>query len=227
MSAQWKTEYEEQGYFIMEGLFSEEEVLTFKVEKERVLEQVRQERGRDSIKHGVYVGMAVASPLFREAAATPQLAAALKAVIGEHVVFLSDKVVFKDAQVDYGSPWHQDYPYWKGSHKVSVWIALDDAVPENGCLRIVPGSHKLGFIEHGGATDDNGFSSRLTADFIDPAKVVDVPAKRGTAIVFHDLLFHSSYPNKSGTDRVALISTYKDGSQADPDYPWAKAAFSL
>lgn len=227
MFAQWKTDYQEQGYFIMEGLFSEEEVVALKAEMERVLDQVRRDGENDSIKHGVYVGMAAANSMFRKAAAKPELVVALKSILGEHVVFLSDKVVFKDASVDFGSPWHQDYLYWRGSNKVSVWIALDDAIPENGCLRVVPQSHKQGIVEHGGKTDGNGFNSRLTADFIDPAKVVDVPAKRGTAIVFHDLLFHSSYPNKTGNDRAALISTYKDGTQPDPEYAWAKAAFTL
>lgn len=227
MSEQLKDQYEQDGYVILEGLFSEDEVTALKVEKRRVMERVREERGPDALKHGVYVGMAAASPRFREAAAQPALAAVLKSLIGEHVLFLSDKVVFKDASVDFGSPWHQDYPYWKGSNKVSVWIALDDAVPENGCLRVVPGSHKLGYVQHDGKPDGNGFVNRLTSESVDSARIVDLPAKRGTAIVFHDLLFHSSYPNESGADRVALISTYKDGTQDDPDYPWAVAAFTL
>jgi phytanoyl-CoA hydroxylase len=227
MSDGRKAQFDERGFIVLEGLFSHQEVAELKAEKEKVLEAVKQQKGEDSVKHGVYVGMTIASPMFKRAAAKPTLVAALKEVIGEQVVFLSDKVVFKDSKVDYGSPWHQDYPYWKGSHKYSVWIALDDAFQENGCLRVVPGSHKLGAVQHGGETDGNGFDNRLTADSIDPAQVVDLPAERGTAIIFHDLLFHSSYPNKSGADRVALISTYKDGTQEDPDYPWAKAAFAL
>lgn len=136
MEAKLRQQFETNGYVVLDGLFSQEEAAKLKKEAKRVLA----EKGVD--KSGVYVGMAAASPLFKEAAAWPALAATLAEIIGENVVFLSDKIVFKSAATDFGSPWHQDYPYWHGSHKFSAWIALDDATPENGCLRIVPGSHR-------------------------------------------------------------------------------------
>ncbi|GGD53469.1 phytanoyl-CoA dioxygenase family protein [Paenibacillus nasutitermitis] len=228
MDRDLKQQFAEQGYVIIENLFSLEEVKELKAEVARVLEQVKQERGEGAVKHGVYVGMAAASGLFKQAAAKAELAKVLKKIVGDQVTFLSDKVVFKDSRVDFGSPWHQDYPYWEGSHKYSVWIALDDATPDNGCLKILPGSHLKGFLHHGGGDHDgNGFSSRLKDENIEQSQIIDLPASRGTAIVFHDLLFHSSYPNRSGKDRVALISTYKDGTQDDPDYEWAIAAFPI
>lgn len=228
MSGNMEQQFAEKGYVVIEDLFSTEEVRKLKLEVARVLEEVKKEKGAEAVKHGVYVGMSAASALFRQAAAKPELAAVLKKIIGEQVIFLSDKVVFKDSKVDFGSPWHQDYPYWEGSHKFSVWIALDDAARENGCLKILPGSHLKGALHHGeGDNDGNGFSSRLKEEDIDQSQIVDLPASRGTAIVFHDLLFHASYPNQSGKDRVALISTYKDGTQEDPSYEWAKAAFPI
>ncbi|MDF2649737.1 MAG: hypothetical protein K0Q73_5542 [Paenibacillus sp.] len=228
MSIELQKQFAANGYITIENLFSLEEVQELKKEVARVLDAVRKEKGEEGIKHGVYVGMAAASALFKTAAAKPELANVLKTIIGEQVIFLSDKVVFKNSTVEFGSPWHQDYPYWGGSHKFSVWIALDDASRENGCLRILPGSHLKGTLHHGEEhNDDNGFSSRLKEEEIDQSSIIDLPAARGTAIIFHDLLFHSSYPNLSGQDRVALISTYKDGSQEDPDFAWAKAAFAI
>ncbi|WP_308639728.1 phytanoyl-CoA dioxygenase family protein [Paenibacillus silvisoli] len=216
-----KEQFQQDGYYVLKQMFSEVETAELKLEAQRVLEL----NGVD--KSGVYVGMAVASPRFKEAAAHPLLVNALEAIIGDDVVFLSDKVVFKNATTDFGSPWHQDYPYWHGSHKFSVWIALDDATPDNGCLRIVPGSHHVD-EEHADFSDrEEGFSNRLKDEAIDPARIVDLAASRGDAIVFHDLLFHSSYPNRSGKDRWALISTYKDGTLEDPVYSWAKAAFRV
>lgn len=46
-------------------------------------------------------------------------------------------------------------------------------------------------------------------------------------LLFHDLLYHASYPNTSGEDRWALISTYKDGTKEDPEYKWASSAFTV
>ncbi len=223
-----KKEFSEKGYVILENLFTLDEVQELKEEVARVLEKVKQEKGEAAVKHGVYVGMAAASSMFKQAAAKPELTVALKKIVGDQVIFLSDKVVFKDSKVDFGSPWHQDYPYWKGSHKYSVWIALDDATPDNGCLKILPGSHLKGALHHGeGDSDGNGFSNRLKEDTIDQSQIIDLPASRGTAIIFHDLLFHSSYPNLSGKDLLALISIYKDGTQEDPAYAWASAAFAI
>ncbi|WP_028612566.1 phytanoyl-CoA dioxygenase family protein [Paenibacillus harenae] len=222
MASHVKEEYSRNGYVVLPRLYSEEETALYKEEARKVVEQ------NGVGKEGVYVGMAVASSLFKKAAAHPVLVAAMKEIIGEEVVFLSDKLVFKNASTDFGSPWHQDYPYWKGSHKISVWIALDDATPANGCLKVVPGSHLKGAAFHGGdASDGLGFINRLGDADLEGQTVVDLTASRGDAIIFHDLLYHASYPNTSGKDRWALISTYKDGTQTDPEYKWAKAAFRV
>lgn len=221
MSDFLKQQFDKDGYVTLKSLFSTEEVEKLKAEANRVIAQ-------HVGKEGVFVGLALASPLFKEAAAEPRLVEALTDIIGNYVIFLSDKLVYKNATTEFGSPWHQDYPYWEGSHKFSVWIALDDATPENGCLRIVPGSHLKGAINHGGdASDGMGFGNRLENHYINESEVVDLHASKGDAIIFHDLLFHSSYSNASGKDRWALISTYKDGSLEDPDYPWAGAAFPV
>lgn len=217
-----KEQFQRIGYYTIKGLFTEEEVGMYKEAAREIMRQ------KDVRKEGVYLGMTAASPVFRQAVAHPTLVAALKQIIGEQVVFMNDKLVFKDASVDFGSPWHQDYPYWKGSHKISVWIALDDASPENGCLRVVPGSHLLGAVRHDGdASDGLGFQNRLGDADINEQDIVDLAASRGDAIIFHDLLYHASYPNRSGKDRWALISTYKDGTQEDPEYKWATAAFQV
>ncbi|SDX57013.1 phytanoyl-CoA dioxygenase family protein [Paenibacillus sp. CF384] len=221
MTAAMKEEFDRQGYFILKQLYSQEEVQALKAEAAEILAR------HDVDRSGVFLGLTSESELFKEAAQSPALTRALKAIIGDYVLFMNDKVVFKNASTDFGSPWHQDYSYWHGSHKFSVWIALDDATPANGCLRVLPGSHRSTISHDGDAADNNGFVHRLNEDQIDASQVVDFTATKGDAIVFHDLLLHASYSNTSGADRWALISTYKDGTQPDPEYPWAKAAFAL
>jgi len=228
MSETLKTQYVRDGYVVLRKLFTQEGVARLKEAARQVVRELPEGVSREVTKTGVYVGMAAASDAFRIAAAHPKLVMALREIIGEHVVFLSDKIVFKNAATDFGSPWHQDYPYWLGQHKLSVWIALDPATPENGCLRVVPGSHASGAIEHrGDASDGIGFGNRLKQSDIDSSQIVDLPASQGDVILFHDLLFHASYPNQSGKDRWALISTYKNGAEEDLEYEWAKAAFTV
>src|SRR5690348_15474736 len=103
-----KERFDRDGFVVIKRHFSPEQVQAFKVEAARIFEQ----NGEN--KTGVHVGLSTVSPLFKAAAAEPELVSALQQVIGPHIIFLSDKVVFKNAQTDFGSPWHQDYPYWFG-----------------------------------------------------------------------------------------------------------------
>lgn len=223
-----REQFDQDGYFVLPRLFSTEETVRLKEEVRSVLEQLRGSDKYDSVrKQGVLVGLAARNESFKRAAVQPVLTEALREVVGDGLYFLSDKIVFKNAEADYGSPWHQDYMYWKGSHKLSVWIALDRATPDNGCLKIIPGSHRAALMHDGDTSDGLGFGHRVDPDAIDEAKAVAVPLEAGGAVVFHDLLLHASYPNVSGKDRWALISTYKDSLRPDPEYPWAVAGFSV
>jgi ectoine hydroxylase-related dioxygenase (phytanoyl-CoA dioxygenase family) len=134
--------------------------------------------------------------------------------------------VVKSEKVAHASPWHQDYVYWFGTPKVSAWVALDDATLENGCLRVVPGSHSWGLLPHEKFNERVGFDNRVPAERVDNlcrrfrASVVDVPLPAGHAIIFSDLLLHSSNPNKTGADRYSLIPTFRDSRRKDTSTVW-------
>src|SRR5712692_718011 len=223
--------WERDGFLVIENLFAAEEISRIIDEVESVLAEVREEQraaekpAGQSLTSGVYVGLSVKRAFFAEVARDARLLDALEGLIGPQIGFLSDKVVFKDRAVEYESPWHQDWAYWGGSHKISVWIALDEATPENGCLRILPGSHRAA-VEHDQARNVPGFGNRLdpAERGLDMSRAVTLPAHPGTAIFFHDLTLHASLPNRSGKDRRALIITYRDLSQPDKEYPDLPAA---
>jgi phytanoyl-CoA hydroxylase len=218
-----KEAYERDGYVVVENLFSQAEIASFKAEINSITSKRNEDGNRgNNFSTGVYVGLAKQSGMLQVLATDQRIADALYAAMDvEEILFLSDKVVAKDAEKDFPSPWHQDWSYWYGSHKVSVWIALDDATPENGCLKMIPGSHRL-VVEHAVHNNDKeGFNHRILESEFDFNKSVDIAAKAGTAVIFHDLTIHSSYPNTTGKDRWALISTYKDGAQPDPEFSWA------
>jgi ectoine hydroxylase-related dioxygenase (phytanoyl-CoA dioxygenase family) len=224
-------QFQEQGFAKVEGLFSASEVDTIKQETRRVLDAARAQaaaRGEPPASvaaDGVFVGLAARSDFFRRLAGHPRLLDVLETMLGPDIEFLSDKVVFKAADVAYGSPWHQDWPYWEGAHKISVWVALDAATPGNGCLRMLPGSHR-GAARHDAAAPPKGegFNLRVGEDAVDESRAVVVPAAPGDAIFFHDLTLHASFPNRTGRDRWALISTYRSAAEPDLAYEWAVAA---
>ena len=142
----------------------------------------------------------------------------LKQLIGPNVAFLSAKAVFKNNATQFASPWHQDWFYWGGATKTSVWIALDDATIANGCLKVVPGSHTKVFDKQ--VVNDNTFTNRIADADIEGLEVRSLEAKAGDAIFFHDLLVHSSHPNTAGADRWSLIATYRDAALPDEANVW-------
>ena len=125
----------------------------------------------------------------------------LEAILGPNVEFLSDKVVFKDTERHVASPWHQDWPYWEGTHKISVGVALDDATPENGCLKLLPGSHLGSVIHDGDRSDGSGFGHRIRPETVEESAAISAPVEAGGAVFFHDLTMHASHPNTERRER--------------------------
>jgi phytanoyl-CoA hydroxylase len=102
---------------------------------------------------------------------------------------------------------------------VNVGLAIDRATPENGCLRIVPGSHRMGYL----GLSDNGSGSimkgltledELVQVGIDPASMIDVVLEPGDLAMWGLLTVHGSLPNESEHDRAFAISSYVNGERS-------------
>ena len=210
------------GFVIVPELFSLAEMQQCKTAIRDVLDSVpNDDNGIAST--GVYVGLAGQHPLFRQLVGDARLLDILEAIIGPNIEFLSDKCVIKDPDREFASPWHQDWPYWQGAHKISVWVALDDVTPENGCLKLLPGSHQGSVVHDGDDSDGHGFGHRLQPDAVDEQTAITAPLAAGGAVFFHDLTLHASHPNSAGRDRWVWIPTYRDAQADDPAYAWAVA----
>lgn len=143
----------------------------------------------------------------------PRLWEPAASVIGtERVSLFSDKLNFKRPG---GAPfpWHQDTPYWAFGcdhleRLVSALLYLDDATRANGCLWLVPGSHKRGRIP---CHRDRGVLGRLYTDLeqLDGAQPVAIEASAGSAVFFHGDVVHGSRGNHSDQSRRALVLTYQ------------------
>ena len=79
-------------------------------------------------------------------ATLPPILDLVEQILGPDVILWGSQVFCKPAQVGREVPWHQDGEYWpiRPLATCSVWIALDPATPENGCMRYLPGSHAVG-----------------------------------------------------------------------------------
>ena len=212
-------QYHQDGFVVAKGIITPAEAVRWKTAlKERLAAD-----GHLNEPSGVRVWMASdMDDLTAHFVTAVPFVTALQQLIGPDVEFLSIKAVFKNAKTSFPSPWHQDWFYWEGATKISIWIALDDADPENGCLQMIPGSHRQ-VAEKNTIDDGQGFVYRLTDEQIAGMPVETVPVGRGDAIFFHDLALHASCPNTSGRERWSAISTYRSGAQKDASTVWETA----
>jgi phytanoyl-CoA hydroxylase len=209
-------QYQRDGYVIVPDLITPAAAIKWKTELKARL----QEEGNLEIPSGVRVWMSDKMDDYSSTQLqSPRMVAILQQLIGPAVEFLSYKAVFKNAKTAFSSPWHQDWAYWQGSAKISIWIALDDATPENGCLRLIPGSQR-NVIEMKEVEDVKGFGRRITDDQVAGMPIIDAPVPRGAGIFFHDLTLHASCPNLNGADRWSVIPSYRNAATPDSSTVW-------
>lgn len=109
----------------------------------------------------------------------------------------------------YGSetPWHQDEAYWNPDvipHSLSVWMPLDPATVESGCMQFIPGSHKGEILWHRHINNDPLIHGLVT-DEADQSKAVACPIPAGGATFHHCRTLHYAGPNKTDGPRRAYI----------------------
>lgn len=120
--------------------------------------------------------------------------------------------------------WHQDYPFFPHTNYdlIAVAVHIDESTAENGCLRIIPGIHKLGPLEHMFAAD-GAFSSQLADQSVipDESRWVSVTSPAGGVEMHHCNMLHSSTANRGVKPRSAMIIQYRaaDNVQISPYNP--------
>jgi len=225
--------YAENGYYVHENALTTEEVEMLRQDAIRIC------RGdADSIRGLLPVGSDDGendilsryvcihfphklSPLMYETVAHPSMVDVLTSVIGQNVKCMQSMLFIK-ASGKPGQAWHQD-EYFIPTRDRSLtggWIALDDATVENGCLWVIPGSHKHGIIWPTHYQKDMRFDCTEEA-FNFPYRdedAVPVEVKAGTIVFFNGYLLHRSLPNvaRSGYRR-ALVNHYMS---AESMLPW-------
>lgn len=107
--------------------------------------------------------------------------------------------------------WHQDAPYWPLSphHTVTVWLAFEDADQENGAMKVIPGTHKKGLIQHKPSEDQsNVLGMELDKSVYEGKEPVQLVLKAGQISIHDDALLHGSGANLSNRWRVGLTMRF-------------------
>ena len=205
--------YRENGYVLCEGIFDADEVDELRGALDRILARAdgtgadRNHAWRAADAGTVLKGfhdLQYHDSSFMRAVANPRLVEALVAVIGPNVQLHHTKMLVKPPEKGASFPMHQDYPYFPHTrHTVTAAsVHLDDATEENGCLFVVPGSHRLGAIA------ETGESNSLPDYPLE--RGVPVPAAAGDVLLFNYLTIHGSGVNRSSRPRRNVLFQYRD-----------------
>ena len=144
----------------------------------------------------------------------------MEKLLGDEVYHYHSKLSAKQPKVGGAWEWHQDYGYWYQNgclfpDLASVFIALDPATRENGCLQLLKGSHRMGRIEHGRFGSQTGADPERVEAAMKRMELVYCEMEPGDAVFFHGNTLHSSDPNVSEYPRWGLICCYNTRSN-DP-----------
>ena len=151
-------------------------------------------------------------PWVDEIVHSPEVLDAVEDLIGPDIRLFHLSVWPKDAGSGTYVSWHQDATYFalEPACHVTAWVALTDAPVEEGCMEVVPGSHKLGQLPHAEMQDPENLLSRgqqLAAD-VDRSRTAFMPVKAGQFSLHHTHLVHNSRPNRSNDRRIGLGISY-------------------
>jgi len=169
--------------------------------------------GESDIVHGIEP-CAHLSPPLHAWALDPRFIEPMKDVIGhEEPILFTEKLNLKRPHHGGENPLHQDYPYWLDSAEVAAEVAtamlfLDDATLANGCLRVVPGSHKDGRWQTRTDADEFG-QNEVDVNAYPDTTSVPLEVKAGSVVMFGPFLVHQSAPNRSAAERRALLYSYQ------------------
>ena len=224
-----KNSFTNDGYIVEKNLFSEEEINKLKKFIESSSEKKNESRETKSStgKLNITLWDHPSDDLFGKFSTNERIVKPMEEYLGDEVYHYHSKIIWKKPG-DGGFDWHQDYGYWYHNACLypdmgSCFIMLDKATKENGCLKVLKGSHKVGRIGHGiSDTPEQTADMERITELEKRHESVYITAEPGDALFFHSNLLHSSNENKSHDSRRTLIvcfntksnNPYKDSSHA-------------
>jgi ectoine hydroxylase len=216
-------EYRERGYTLAREFFDAEEIGLLRRAAKEDRELDRHSFGRADGEGGV-VRLSLwnhpGDTIYGMFSRCESVVNSAERLLEGEVYHYHSKMIMKDANVGGAWAWHQDYGYWYQNGVLfplltSVFIAVDPATKQNGCLQVIPGSHHLGRIDHVLAGDQAGADRARVDEILKRFRAVHVEMQPGDALFFHANLLHRSDRNASDQPRWSMICCY-NAARNDP-----------
>ena len=233
-----KIRYEEEGYFVVEDFLTQQELQrlrqrTIDIAEGRVgfpVENIELEPG--AVQQNAETvrkinGCAENDPVFLAHAQNERILDLVEALIGSDVKLFGSQTFMKPPG-GVEKPYHQDSAYFfiEPMALVTCWVALDDVTLENGCMWVVPGSHRLGVLDHSQAWQvGDRVDKRVPESAFAGHTEVPITMKAGSCSFHHSLILHKSNANHTQHPRrgaavhyMSARSRWTHPSLPKPDY---------
>lgn len=214
--------FQENGYYHAKGVFNAEEVRDLEHDFDRIVAQLTasgeemnakwggaamDKIGKDTVLFHTH-NVQKYSAHWLQAFLHPRFLEATRAILGEDIVLHHSKLFQKPAEKGAPFPMHQDWSYFPSlrDSMMAAVIHVSNATDEMGCLRVVPGSHKLGRLDDSGGQGALSFNERFPLE-----DSVPVEAEPGDVVFFNYLTLHGSKPNRSATMRKTVLVQLHSG----------------
>lgn len=142
----------------------------------------------------------------------PKLLDVVEDIIGPDILCCATVLFIKEANDPGFVSWHQDGKYMglEPDNGVTAWVALSASNEHSGCMQVVPGSHKVGMLDHKDTFSETNILTRgQEVQGVDTRTAVSMPLEPGQVSFHHQKVVHSSQPNKSNDRRIGFaIQTY-------------------
>ena len=212
-------EFNKNGFIIKKQLFTHDEIkklinfINSNPDKENQSRKTKSSTGNLDLT----IWNHPSDDLFGKFSTNERIVKPMEEYLGDEVYHYHSKIIWKKPG-DGGFDWHQDYGYWYHNACLypdmgSCFIMLDRATKENGCLKVLKGSHKVGRIGHGVSdTPEQTADMERIAELEKRHESVYITAEPGDVLFFHANLLHSSDENKSSVSRRTLIVCFNTKS---------------
>lgn len=150
----------------------------------------------------------------------PAILACVESIVGRDVQTIHTMLINKPPNVDGRHPLHQDllyFPFRPADKIVASWTALEPVTRENGCLVVLPKTHRGELLKHGNPDWENLNAGYFGAQGVDASERIHLEMNPGDTVFFHPILIHGSGRNKTQGFRRAISAHY---AAVDVEWSW-------
>lgn len=210
LNADQEQAYHRNGFVAPIDIFDETEIAEIRAEVE-----LAEEKWKDQLKDSGRNNAHYILPVLDRIAHEPRILDAVEQLIGKDILVCGTTLFFKEPESQGFISWHQDARYvgLEPHNWVTAWLAISETNEQNGCMRMIPGSHTAPLREHVDTYGENNILTRgQTVPDVNESESILVELKAGQLSLHHPRVVHGSGPNLSKSRRMGFaIQSYIGG----------------